>query len=174
MQLLCDVNCRTICETTLYVNIVTKVMTPVKGCTYVTQAHSEVGYSPPLSITYSYNIITVPEHTVSLHSNSPKLTPILSESSFTLTCTVELNPSVDVPVTINTVWTGPDGTILTSATRPEKKSFTLYASVNTVHSVDSADSGNYTCTVSVEDGVEVSASTNITIGIILYDIVIPY
>ena len=114
-----------------------------------------------------YVIIIVPEHTVSLHSNSPKLTPILSESSFTLTCTAELNPSVDVPVTINTVWTGPDGTILTSATRPEKKSFTLYASVNTLHSVDSADSGNYTCTVSVEDGVEVSASTNITIGMTL-------
>ena len=111
-----------------------------------------------------HTVIVVPEHTVSLHSNSPKLTPILSESSFTLTCTAELNPSVDVPVTINTVWTGPDGTILTSATRPEKKSFTLYASVNTLHSVDSADSGNYTCTVSVEDGVEVSASTNVTIG----------
>ena len=123
-------------------------------------------------IISSYNacvqfLFTVPEHTVSLHSDSPKLTPILSESSFTLTCTVELNPSVDVPVTINTVWTGPDGTILTSATRPEKKSFTLYASVNTLHSVDSADSGNYTCTVSVEDGVEVSASTNITIGMTL-------
>ena len=111
-----------------------------------------------------YVDITVPEHTVSLHSNSPKLTPILSESSFTLTCTAELNPAVDVPVTVNTVWTGPDGTILTSATRSEKKSFTLYASVNTLHSVDSADSGNYTCTVTVEDGVEVSASTNITIG----------
>ena len=67
-------------------------------------------------------------------------------------------------MTVNTVWTGPDGTILTSATRSEKKSFTLYASVNTLHSVDSADSGNYTCTVSVEGGIEVSASTNITIG----------
>ena len=107
---------------------------------------------------------TVPEHTVSLHSNSPKLTPILSESSFTLTCTVELNPAVHVPVTVNTVWTGPDGAVITSATRPERKSFTLYASVNTLHSVDSADSGNYTCTVSVEDGDTVSSSANITIG----------
>ena len=109
-------------------------------------------------------IHTVPEHTVSLHSNSPKLSPILSGSSFTLTCTVELNPAVDVPVTVNTVWTGPDGVIIMSATRPEKKSFTLYASVNTFHSVGSADSGNYTCTAGVENGFKVSASTNVNIG----------
>ena len=110
------------------------------------------------------NIHAVPEHTVSLHSSSPKLTPILSESSFTLTCTVELNPAVDVPVTVNTVWTGPDGANITSAARPERKSFTLYTSVNTFHSVDSVDSGNYTCTASVENGVKVSASTNVSIG----------
>ena len=77
---------------------------------------------------------------------------------------MELNPAVDVTVTVNTVWTGPDGAVLTSATRPEKKSFTLYSSVNTLHSVDSAHSGNYTCTVSVEQGIEVSASTYVTIG----------
>ena len=29
--------------------------------------------------------------------------------SVTLTCTVELSPSVDVPVTVNTAWTGPAG-----------------------------------------------------------------
>ena len=28
-------------------------------------------------------------------------------SNVTLTCTVELSPVVDVPVTVNTVWTGP-------------------------------------------------------------------
>ena len=77
---------------------------------------------------------------------------------------MELNPAVDVAVTVNTVWTGPDGAVITSATRPERKSFTLYSSVNTLNSVDSADSGNYTCTVSIEQGVEVSASTNMTIG----------
>ena len=77
---------------------------------------------------------------------------------------MELNPAVDVAVTVNTVWTGPDGAVLTSATQPERKSFTLYSSVNTLHSVDSAGSGKYTCTVSVEQGVGVSASTNMTIG----------
>ena len=122
---------------------------------------------PPIISMVIMCINAVPEHTVSLHSNLPKLTPILSESSFTLTCTVELNPAVDVLVTVSTVWTGPDGAIITSATRPEKKSVTLYASVNTLHSVDSADSGNYTCTASIENGVtEVSASTNVTIGMV--------
>ena len=77
---------------------------------------------------------------------------------------MELNPAIDVTVTVNIVWTGPDGAVLTSVTRPEKKSFTLYSSMNTLHSVDSAHSGNYTCTVSVEQGVEVSASTYVTIG----------
>ena len=71
---------------------------------------------------------------------------------------------MDVPVTVNTVWTGPDGAIITSATRPERKYFTLYASVNTVHSAESADSGNYTCSVRVEGGGKVSASANVTIG----------
>ena len=77
---------------------------------------------------------------------------------------MELDSAVDVPVNVKTVWTGPDGTAITSATRAEMKSFTLYVSLSTLHSVESADSGNYTCTAGIENGVFVSASTNIKIG----------
>ena len=77
---------------------------------------------------------------------------------------MELDPAVDVPVTVNTAWSGPDGTAITSATRAEMKSFTLYVSLSTLHSVESADSGNYTCMAGIENGLHVSASTNIKIG----------
>ena len=106
--------------------------------------------------------LAVPKPTVSLHSTSPN--PSLSETSLTLTCTVELDPAVDVPVTVKTAWTGPDGTAITSATRPEMKSFTLYLSLSTFHSIESADSGNYTCTAGIENGIYISASTNVKIG----------
>ena len=59
---------------------------------------------------------------------------------------MELDPAVDVPVTVNTAWSGPDGTAITSATRAEM------------------NSGNYTCMAGIENGLHVSASTNIKIG----------
>ena len=39
------------------------------------------------------------------------ISPILTLASVnvTLICTVKLSPAVDVPVTVNTVWTGPAG-----------------------------------------------------------------
>ena len=77
---------------------------------------------------------------------------------------MELNPAVDVPVTVKTVLTGADGMAIAPATAPEMKSFTLYISLNTLHSVESTDSGNYTCTAGIENGHMVSASTNIKIG----------
>ena len=77
---------------------------------------------------------------------------------------MELNPAVDVPVNVKTAWSGPDGTAITSATRAKMKSFTMYVSLSILHSVESADSGNYTCTAGIENGLYVSASTNIKIG----------
>ena len=72
---------------------------------------------------YDSLIHVVHEPTVNLHSNS--LNPTLSESAFILICTVELNPAVDVPVAVNVVWNGPDGTAI-APTTPEMKTFTLY------------------------------------------------
>ena len=93
---------------------------------------------------------------------SDSASPILSGSTVTLTCTVELIQAVDVPVTVNTVWTGPATSNAPSFAAQE--SLTLYQSSHTLKFVESADSGEYTCTVSVGNGVDVTARTNIKIG----------
>ena len=95
---------------------------------------------------------------------SNTLNPILSGSSPTLTCIVELSPAVDVPVNITTVWTGPDGSILTSAAPPIMKSFTHYTSKAVLNYVESADSGNYTCTVNIGGKSRASLMKMIMIG----------
>ena len=77
-----------------------------------------------------------PEPTVSLHSNS--LNPTLSESVLTLICTVGLNPAVDIPVTVNVVWNGPDGTAITPT--PEMKTLCIIKHYP-VRSTELADSG---------------------------------
>ena len=98
---------------------------------------------------------------MSLHSDS--FNPTLSGSALTLICTVELNLAVDVPVKLNVVWNGPDGTII-QPTSPEMKTLTLYVSSSALHSTELIDSGNYSCTVGIENGVNVSTNTNIQIG----------
>ena len=63
-------------------------------------------------------------------------------SNVTLTCTVELSPAVDVPVTVNTVWTGPAGFMVA---QPAIGSTTTYISTAMVRSFGRNQSGNYTC-----------------------------
>ena len=100
---------------------------------------------------------------MSVHSDS--LNHVFYGHPPTLTCTVEMTSVVNVPLSMTIVWKGPDGTIVAPLTRPEMKSLTLYTSLSSrLTSVDSADSGEYTCTVRFENGVEISTSTNITIG----------
>ena len=99
---------------------------------------------------------------MSLISNKPN--PILSGSSHTLTCTVELDPEVDVPVNIKIVWTGPNEIAIASSINPMMKSLTLYTSSNTLNSVEYSDSGDYTCTVSIASEIEVSVITKVKIG----------
>ena len=105
----------------------------------------------------------VPEPIVSVHSDSPN--HVFHDHSPTLICTVEMSSVVTVPLSMTMVWRGPDGTVVSSPIRPQMKSFTLYTSSSILTSVDSADSGEYTCTVRFDNGVEISASTNVTIGI---------
>ena len=97
---------------------------------------------------------------VSLTSDTPS--PILSGSNVTLTCTVELIQAVDVSVTVNTVWTGPATT--NAPNFAVKESLTLYRSSHTLNFAESADSGEYTCTISIGNRVEMSARTSIKIG----------
>ena len=69
----------------------------------------------------------------------------LEYPSVTLTCTVELSPTVDVPVTVNTEWTGPDGFMTTNTAQPVMESTTNYTSTTMVSSFGRDQSGNYTC-----------------------------
>ena len=84
-------------------------------------------FSCKLYLIHSIILNIVPQPIVRLVSDTPN--PIRSGSSPILTCAVELSPAVDVPVTVSTVWTGPDGSILMSAAPSSvMKSFTHYTS----------------------------------------------
>jgi hypothetical protein len=115
-------------------------------------------------IAYNHSMCThaVPEPILRLVSDTPN--PILSGSSPTLTCAVELSPAVDVPVAISTAWIGPDEATLTSAAPPVMKSFTHYTSKAKLNYVESADSGNYTCTVSISGNIRASVSKTVVVG----------
>ena len=93
--------------------------------------------------------LTVPAPTsVSVTSDQPNpIHPI--GSTVTLMCTVELSPAVDVPVTVNTVWTGPDGFNTTNTAQPIMGSTTTYTSTTIVSSFGRDQSGDYTCTATV-------------------------
>ena len=89
--------------------------------------------------------LPVPDPTSVVVTNDP-VSPIRPVGSdINLTCTVELSPAVNVPVTVNTVWTGPDEVAL-SPTTPVMKNFTRYTSTAMVNSFGRDQSGNYTCT----------------------------
>ena len=70
-------------------------------------------------------------------------------SNVTLTSTVELSPAMVVPVTVNTVWTGPAGFSTTNTAQPVMGSTTIYTSAAVVRSFERDQSGNYTCTATV-------------------------
>ena len=78
-------------------------------------------------------------------------------SAVTLTCTVELSPAVDVPVTVNTEWTGSDGFMTTNTAQPVIGSTTTYTSTAMVNAFGRGQFGDYICSVNV-----ISAHMNIS------------
>ena len=112
---------------------------------------------------------SVPTSTVSITSNQPR--PIITVgSSVILTCTVELSPSVDVPVTVNTVWTGPDN-LNRNMQAPRMGSTITYTSTVMVSSFGRDQSGEYTCTATVSsmssfimNSMASSPPTRVTVG----------
>jgi hypothetical protein len=94
-------------------------------------------------------------------------------SDVTLTCTVELSPAVDVPVTVNTVLTTVDGFINTSTAQPVMGSITNYTAPFMISSFGRSNSGNYTCRATVSltsssayigDSSPATDSVRVTIG----------
>ena len=71
-------------------------------------------------------------------------------SKVTLICTVELSPAVDVPVTVNTVWTGPAGFMRQNTALHDMRSNGIYMiSTAKIYSFKRNQSGNYNCTVNI-------------------------
>ena len=117
-----------------------------------------------------FNDIVVPTPTVSVTSNPTGI--ITVGSSVTLTCTVVLDPSVDVPVTVNTMWTGPDN-FNRIIMAQQMGSTTTYTSTAMVSSFGRDQSGEYTCTATVSlaspspfitDSMSSSPLTRVTVG----------
>ena len=109
---------------------------------------------------------------ISVTVTSDPVSPIRPDgSAVTLTCTVELSPAVDVPVTVNTVWTRPDGFMTTNTAQPVMGSTSNYTSTMTVDSFGRDQSGNYACDATVTSnsqylptGSSESGSKNVTTG----------
>ena len=105
------------------------------------------------SLMFCYLIVVlshlVPPPTAVTVTASPD-DPILTGSSLTLTCSIELSEAVDIAVTLNTVWSGPPGTQFTTSTPvATRMTATTYTSTATISSVETSDSGEYTCTATV-------------------------
>ena len=122
-----------------------------------------VGSSHPLQ--FQYDLPTVPAPTSVIVP--PLMSTTIAGSSPNLTCTVELSPAVDVPVTVTTVWTGPVGTTVTP-TSSVMESLTRYT---IMAMVDAARNGDYTCQVTlssssqfITDSGMTSGMTTITVG----------
>ena len=85
---------------------------------------------------------------------------IIAGSSPNLTCTVELSPAVDVPVTVNTVWNGPALTTVTP-TSLMIESLTRYI---VMAMVDAARNGSYTCQATVSSSSQFTTGGGMTSG----------
>ena len=83
---------------------------------------------------------------------SPPVGTVYAGASITLTCTVELSPSVDVPVTVNTVWTGPGMTSFTP-TNPVTTMMENQTRYTSTVTVDAARSGDYICQAIVTSSI---------------------
>ena len=88
----------------------------------------------------------MPPLLVSISSNPPTGSIITAGSTITLTCTVELSQSVDVPVAVSTMWTGPDNFNIVTQ---QMGSTTTYTSTVMVSSFGRNQSGDYTCIATV-------------------------
>ena len=95
---------------------------------------------------------------ISSTSSSPVPSPIITTtglpnqvaivgSNLTLTCNIQLDPSVDSTVMVNSTWTAPGGATLSGSNPSWTES--SYQSTLMLASLGTGDAGNYICGVSV-------------------------
>ena len=68
---------------------------------------------------------------------------LYTEDDLTLTCTIELDETVDTGVDVTVVWIGPNGMLFDTV--PSAISNTTYQSVVDITSLEMSDTGPYTC-----------------------------
>ena len=94
-----------------------------------------------------FGTVSIP-FTVNLTSN--KYNPIRPVgTNVSLTCIVHLDPAVNVPVTVNSEWTRPDG-LHFSPSYSIMENLTRYISILSISSFGRDQSGNYTCRVDID------------------------
>ena len=110
----------------------------------------------------------VPSNVTLSSSHSNPIQPV--GSTVTLTCTVELSPAVDVPVTVNTEWTGP-AKFTNTGTAQRMENTTTYTSTAMVSSFGRDQSGVYNCTAAVGITRTMSSGTRrVTVGKLTYSL----
>ena len=128
--------------------------------------------SKSLMVVYSLSscfffIVPTPEVMTLISNPDSPIRPI--GANVTLSCTVELSPAVDVPVTVNIQLTDPAGSLLTT-TAPSVAGHTC-TSTALVSSFGRDQSGGYICTASfnslslfLADSRPQSVATLVTVG----------
>ena len=106
------------------------------------------------------HLSTVPPPSVSVTNSSGTY----AGTNFNLTCTIELNTAVDTPVVVNSTWHGP--VVILSGTRVVASeptgNGTRYQTTLMFRPLNTSNSGNYTCEVTVSPSPEsqfITAST---------------
>ena len=91
--------------------------------------------------------------------------------AITMTCTVELSPVVNIPVTVVTEWTGPAGFMITNTAQSIMSSTINYTSTIVVGSFGRDESGLYTCEATatttssfLRDSASHNGTARITVG----------
>ena len=90
----------------------------------------------------------VPSPSVTL-SRDPESGTLRHGDNLTLTCTIQLDGAIDTGVDVTVVWTGPPGNISPDNPTPTMDSDTVYESTVAFSSLNTSDSGAYTCTATV-------------------------
>ena len=71
---------------------------------------------------------------------------------------------MDVPVTVNTVWTGPDGFMATNRSLLTMETRDVFTLLVTIASVGRSQSGDYYCSVSIGSASSMIANSRTTTG----------
>ena len=103
-------------------------------------------------------VFPVPDPSVTV-SSTPS-SPITAGSSVTVICTVELNQYVDVGLTVNIDWTGPESVSI-SPTDPLMESTNRYTSTITFMSFGREQSGVYACRATISSDTLMTSGTGI-------------